>query len=82
MPYNVNPMQPVQMIKGGSNPQQLMISILEQRMRGNPLGENLLNLARQNNGQEIEKVARNLCAQRGLDFDKEFANFKQKIGLQ
>lgn len=82
MPYNVNPMQLVQMIKGDSNPQQLMISILEQRMRGNPLGENLLNLARQNNGQEIEKVARNLCAQRGLDFDKEFANFKQKIGLQ
>ena len=82
MPYNVNPMQLVQMIKDGSNPQQLMISILEQRMRGNPLGENLLNLARQNNGQEIEKVARNLCAQRGLDFDKEFADFKQKIGLQ
>ena len=81
MPYNVNPMQLVQMIKGGSNPQQLMISMLEQRMRGNPLGENLLNLARQNNGQEIEQVARNLCAQRGLDFDKEFADFKHKIGL-
>lgn len=82
MPYNVNPTQLVQMIKGGSNPQQLMISILEQRMRGNPLGENLLNLARQNKGQEIEQVARNLCAQRGLDFDKEFADFKHKIGLQ
>ena len=79
MTYNVNPVQLIQMIKGGTNPQQLMI---EQQMRGNPIGENLLNLARNNRGQEIEQVARNLCAQRGLDFDKEFADFKHKIGLQ
>ena len=82
MTYNVNPVQLIQMIKGGTNPQQLMINILEQQMRGNPIGENLLNLARNNRGQEIEQVARNLCAQRRLDFDKEFADFKHKIGLQ
>ena len=34
MTYNVNPVQLIQMIKGGTNPQQLMINILEQQMRG------------------------------------------------
>ena len=45
------------------------------------MGNNLLNLAKEGNGPEIEKIARNLCEQRGLDFDKEFANFKKNLGL-
>jgi hypothetical protein len=48
MTYQVNPMQLVQMIKGGSNPQQLMISILENQMANNPMGQNLLSLAKNN----------------------------------
>ena len=39
MAYNVNPMQLVQMIKNGQNPQQLMMSVLQQRSQGNPLYE-------------------------------------------
>jgi hypothetical protein len=27
-PYNVNPMQIIQMIKGGANPQQLLMQIM------------------------------------------------------
>jgi hypothetical protein len=32
-------------------------------MKGNPLGDNLIRLAREGNGAEIEKIARNLTAQ-------------------
>ena len=46
-------------------------------MQDTPFGANLLNLARNNNTKEIEKIARNLAAQRGIDFDKEFNAFKQ-----
>lgn len=35
---NVNPMELIQMVKGGSNPQQLMISILEKQMSNTPVG--------------------------------------------
>jgi hypothetical protein len=45
----VNPMQLIQAIKGGQNPQQLMLSILEGQMSNTPMGANLLNLARNGN---------------------------------
>lgn len=69
------------MVKAGYNPEQLMISMLEQRMKGTPMGDNLIKLAKEGNGAEIEKIARNIVAQRGMDFDKEFAAFKRQLGL-
>lgn len=69
-------------IKNGQNPQQLVMSVLEGEMGNTPMGQNLLQLAKEQRGDEIEKIARNLCAQRGLDFDKEFMSFKQRIGLE
>lgn len=69
-------------IKNGQDPQQLVMSILEGEMGNTPMGQNLLRLAKEQRGDEIEKIARNLCAQRGLDFDKEFMSFKQRIGLK
>ena len=49
-------------------------------MKGTPFGDNLINLARQGNTAEIEKIARNITQQRGGDFDKEFNDFKKKMG--
>lgn len=80
--YQVNPYQLVQMIKGGQNPQQLMLSVLSQsEMAGTPMGKNLINLARNGNTAEIEKIARNIAKQKGMDFDKEFNAFRQNLGL-
>ena len=73
--------QVVSMIKSGYNPQQLMLSILETQMKGSPMGDNLINLARQGNTAEIEKIARNLAAQKGIDFDKEFNVFRKNLGI-
>ena len=50
-------------------------------MKGNPVGDNLIKLAKEGNGAEIEKIARNLSAQRGIDFDTEFNAFKRQLGL-
>ena len=50
-------------------------------MRGTPMGDNLIRLAREGNGAEIERIARNLAMQRGMDFDKEFAAFRKRLGL-
>ncbi len=74
-------MQFMQMVKSGSNPQTLMLNLLEQQAGKSPIGQNLIKLAKNNDTQGIEQIARNLCAQRGLDFDKEFAAFKQQLGL-
>lgn len=71
----------VTMIKSGYNPQQLVMGMLQQQMGGTPLGNNLINLAQQGNTQEIERIARNLMAQRGIDYDTEFAAFRKRMGL-
>ena len=77
----MNPMQIMQFIRGGGNPQQMMMNMLEQQSGNNPMMANLLNLAKQNKTSDIEQIARNMLKEQGKDYDKEFANFKQMFGL-
>ena len=78
--YNVDPNRLIQMIKQGQNPQQLMLSVLEGQA-GTPMGRNLLNLARNGQTAEIEKIARNLCRERGVEFDQDFMNLRRMLGV-
>ena len=71
----------IQMVKNRQNPEQMMMEYLQQQAQQNPMGQNLLSLAQSHNTADIEKIARNICAQRGVDFDKEFTAFKQSLGL-
>jgi hypothetical protein len=51
-------------------------------MSNSPIGANLLKLAKEGKTAEIEKIARNLVASRGKDFDKEFSAFKKQWGFE
>lgn len=73
---NVNPMQLIQLIKSGNNPQQLIMNILQQQGGDNPILNNAMNLAQRGNVSGLEMIARNIAQQKGLDFDKEFSNFQ------
>lgn len=75
----VDPMMLIQQIRNGQNPQQLILSILENQMGNTPMGANLINLARNNQTSEIEKIVRNITQQKGLNYDKEFNAFKQML---
>ena len=77
----MNPMDIISIIRSGRNPQQIMLSILEQGVAkdNNPLMANLLGLAKQNRTADIEKIVRNICAERGVDYDKEFNSFKEGL---
>lgn len=77
----MNPMQLIQMLRSGQNPQQLAMHLLESQMGQTPMGQNLINLARNGQSADIEQIARNLAKQQGVDFDKEFTSFKQMLGL-
>lgn len=77
----MNPMEIIQMIRSGQNPQQITMNILQARLGNTPMGANLLTLAKGNQTDEIEKIARNLMQQKGLDYDKELAAFKKMLGL-
>lgn len=82
MTQSMNPMQIITMIKNGQNPQQLILSMLENQMGGTPMGNNLLQMARNGQTADIEKFARNLFESRGMDFDKEFNSFKSQMGFK
>jgi hypothetical protein len=71
----------IKMIREGQNPQQVLLNLLDQQAQSNPMYANLATLARENKSNEIELIARNLARERGIDFDKEFANFKRNFGL-
>ena len=71
----------IQMVKNRQNPEQMMLQYLQEQAQQNPMGQNLLSLAQAGNTADIEKIARNICKQRGIDFDKEFTAFKQQLGL-
>ena len=76
---NVNPMQLIQLIKRGQNPQQLIMGILQQGGNMNPIIQNAAGLAQSGNTRELQRIARNLAAQKGLDFDREFSNFRDSL---
>lgn len=80
MGSNMNMLQLIQLLKNNPNPQQFVLSMLEQQAGSNPLFANLLQLAKQGNTKEIEQIARNIYAEKGMDFDTEFNNFKQRLG--
>ena len=79
--YNVNPIQLIQMIKSGKNPQQLLIGILQNQAQQNPMYKNFLYLIQNNRANEIEPIVRANFQKNGLDFDKEFNSFKKTLGL-
>lgn len=82
MPSNPNDMLTVMsMIKNGGNPQQLVFNLLEQRAQQNPIISNVFTLAKDGKTEEIEGIVRNLAKEKGVDFDKEFNNFRQNFGL-
>lgn len=63
------------------NPQQMVMTLMQKNMQGNPIFTNLMQLAQQGKTADIEQIARNICKENNLDFDKEFINFKQSFGL-
>ena len=63
------------------NPQQMVMMLMQQNMQNNPMFTNLLALAKQGKTADIETIARNVCKENNIDFDKEFINFKRNFGL-
>lgn len=75
---NFNPIQIMNIMKNKS-PQETIISIIGNQ---NPIINNLMKLAKSGNKSEIEDIARNMCKEKGIDFDKEFPSFMENFKNQ
>lgn len=77
----MNIFQLITALKNGGNPNQAIISLMEQQSGRSPLEDNVISLARQGKFAEIEQIAKNLCASRGVNFEQAFSAFRQRFGL-
>lgn len=53
--------------------------ILSKMNINNPILNNIMNMAQNGDTKGVENFARNICKQRGLDFDTEFNKFKSTL---
>lgn len=75
-----NPLQFVQMMR---NPQAMMQSIMNNsQIMSNPMNKNAIELAQKQDVDGLYKLARNMCQTQGRDFDKEFSQFKNNLGIK
>ncbi len=69
----MNPMNFLKSMMGINNPKDMVIKMMGQT--GNPMINNLINMANNGNTKGVEEFARNYMKEQGKDFDKEFGNF-------
>lgn len=70
------------LVNGCKDPKTFAMNLLQAKAgEDNPVIQNLFNLAQQGNSTEIEKIARNIATEKGVDFDKEFNAFRQIFKL-
>lgn len=70
-------------IMQGKNPQQMILNYLQQSQLGNtPMGQNLSQLAQKGDFNALEQIARNICQQKGLNFDEQSKIFKQSLNIR
>ena len=70
-------MNPMQFLRGIKNPQQFVMNMLKQNQ--NPMVTQLIQMIKNGNTNQIEQFARNICKERGMDFDKSFSEFMKQI---
>ena len=68
-----NPMQFMNMLRSIKNPKDAVINII--KSNNSPMVKNLVEMAEKGDSKGVETFARNLYAQQGRDFDKEFDEF-------
>ncbi len=64
---------PMEMLKAIKNPKQFAMNIIKKN--GNPVFNNLVEMANKNDMEGLQNFGRNMFKERGQDFDKEFSEF-------
>ena len=77
----INPMQIMQMIRGGS-PQQAIMSMMRQHAGDNPVLNNAINMAEKGDVDGLKNLAHNLGKENGIDVDEKFSEIKNQFGMK
>ena len=76
----MNPVQFVKMMRGG-NPQKVVMDMMREQAGNNPVMRNAMQMAEKGDAEGIEKLARNLCKEQGIDADEMVNKIKSQFGV-
>lgn len=62
-----------------NNPIEIIKNMMINKLSANPVFKDLILKAQKGDKQGVENFARNICKERGIDFDKEFASFMKNF---
>lgn len=68
-----NPTELIKLLKGKISPKELCLNMISNN--SNPMMKNVIEMAKNGDTEGVEKFARNICKEKGVDFDKEINNF-------
>lgn len=77
----MNPMNLIQMLKGG-NPAQMLMGMLRQQSGNNPVMQNALDMAEKGDIDGLKNLAHNLGKENGIDVDSKFNEIKNQFGMK
>ena len=78
MEIMMNPMNLVSLLKG-RNPQELVMSMIQSNNINDPMINDLIKYAQNNDTENVNKIAENYFNQRGMNFQKELNNFMSML---
>lgn len=78
----INHMQVIQMMKSGGNPQQMIMNMMKNQAGSNPVMNNALQMMEKGDNAGLEKLARNLCSEKGINADEAFNQIKGQFGMK
>lgn len=74
MNFNMNPMEMIGLLKG-RNPQELVMSMIKNNNINDPQINELISLAEKGDTNSLTKIATDMFAKQGKNFNNEFSNF-------
>lgn len=77
----INPMMLMQMLRGG-NPQQAIMNAMRNQAGQNPVLNNALDMAENQDAKGLEQLARNLCESNGVNADDMVKQIKSQFGMK
>lgn len=78
----INPMNLIQMLRSGGNPQQMIMNMMRQNAGSNPVMNNALQMAEKGDTKGLENLARNLCKERNINPDDAIKQIASQLGVK
>ena len=78
----MNPMQLMQMMRSGGNPQQALITMMKRQAGNNPVMNNAIQMMEKGDSAGVELLARNLCKEKNLNPDDVLSQIKTQFGMK